>query len=91
MQTIVGILCFMGLRSFAVDWEALESPRIYLKIYPQPDALPGIERSVNASGQGGVYERPFGTCPDCSCTSPAFPVAAQVSKDSALKYPGGDA
>ncbi|KAF4670472.1 hypothetical protein FOZ61_010696, partial [Perkinsus olseni] len=46
---------------------------------PQSDALSGIERSVNASGQGGVYEAPIGKCKQagqghvsgCSCNPPA--------------------
>ncbi|KAF4721999.1 hypothetical protein FOZ62_025266, partial [Perkinsus olseni] len=69
----------MSFRSFAVDSEAPDSPRIFLKMYPQSDALPGIERSVNASGQGGVYEPPIGKCKHvgqgdvsgCSCNPPA--------------------
>ncbi|KAF4653543.1 hypothetical protein FOZ61_008911 [Perkinsus olseni] len=68
----------MSFRSFAVDWEAPESPRLYLKVFSQPDALPGIETSVNASGEGGVYERPVGKCKQqgpgkvsgCSCNQP---------------------
>ncbi|KAF4691783.1 hypothetical protein FOZ63_030500 [Perkinsus olseni] len=78
MQTIVGILCFMVLCSFAVDLEGSAAPKKYSKIIPQPDALPEIKRSVN-SGQGGVYERPIGECnavglelEDCTCATPAF-------------------
>ncbi|KAF4691784.1 hypothetical protein FOZ60_014799 [Perkinsus olseni] len=76
MQTVVGILGFMGLRSLAVDWEAPEPPRKYWKIDPQSDAVPGIERSLYP-GQGGVYQRPIGKCgadlSDCTCTPPASP------------------
>ncbi|KAF4682083.1 hypothetical protein FOZ63_007551 [Perkinsus olseni] len=83
MQTLVGILCFMGLQSFDVDWEAPEAPSKYWKMNHQPNALRGMKRSVNPSKRGGVYQRPIGNCTadlsNCTCTPPARP---EISLDT---------